>query len=107
MTAITTEKTGGMNDVLSVCRATMLLEPLAHDFNNLLMVAPVRRIVTVAETLAKAASMNSTIEKMVAERGVLVALRDEGRARGAGDVVVPKAFVPDFDRVAAREGGNV
>ena len=96
-----------MADVIRVGRAAMLMEPLAEDFNSLLMVPPVRRIMIVAENLMKASSMNVTLEQMVETTGVMQALRKEGKARGAGEVVVPKAFIADFDRPERREAANV
>lgn len=96
----------GMPDVIRVGRAAMLMEPMAEDFNSLLMVPPVRRIMIVAENLVKASSMNATLERLVGSTGVMNALRKEGKARGAGEVVVPQAFIADFDR-PAREGSYV
>jgi len=81
----------------------MLLEPVADDFNSLLMQPPVRRVISVAEALTKAAAINGTVDKMLRSTEVIRALREEGRARGAGDIVVAKAFTPDFDRHLARE----
>lgn len=95
-----------MQDVVSVGRAVMLFEPLAEDFNNLLMEPPVRRIMTVAQTLRKAAEINDQLGQIIRESGAMAVLHDEGKARNNGEVVVPKAFIPDFDRAAARETSN-
>lgn len=97
----------GIQSILQVSKAAMLMEPMAEDLNDLLMVPPVRRVMIVAEALAKASAKNETLSAMVRENSVISHLREEGRRRGSGDIVVPRAFVSDFDRVPAREGGHV
>lgn len=93
----------GIDAILRVSKAAMLMEPMAGDFNDLLMVAPVRRVMIVAEALSKAAGINETLSAMAVSCGVIGHLRDEGRRRGNGDIVVHGAFLSDFDRVLARE----
>jgi hypothetical protein len=96
----------GMDAIVAAGRAVMLMEPFAEDFNALPMMPPVRRIMTVAEVFNRASAANEMLEKLIHGSGVMSALRDEGRARGAGDIVVPQAFIPDFERHVAREVTN-
>lgn len=97
----------GHQAILRVAKAVTLMEPMAEDLNDLLMVPPVRRVMIVAEVLSKASDQNDAINSMVREANVMTHLREEGRRRGSGDIVVPQAFVNDFDRVVVREGGHV
>jgi len=96
----------GIQSILHVSKAVMLMEPMAGDFNDLLMVPPVRRVMIVAEALAKASAKNETLSAMARENSVISHLREEGRRRGNGDIVVPRAFASDFDRFVAREGSH-
>lgn len=102
-----TPEPNGIQNILRVAKAVTLMEPMAEDLNDLLMVQPVRRVMIVAEVLAKASSMNESISAMMRDGNAMGHLREEGRRRGSGAIVVPQAFVPDFDRVVAREGGHV
>lgn len=95
-----------MKSILAAGRAAMLLEPVAEEFNSLLMQPPVRRVLCVAEVLAGVARKNDTVAQIIDRDNVMGALRDQGRSRGAGGIVVPQAFTPDFDRQFAREAGN-
>jgi hypothetical protein len=95
-----------LHAALNAGRIAMLLEPVAEKFNDLLMNPPIRRVISVAESLNFVASNNETIYKIMNESGVISSLKEEGRSRGAGDVVVPQALVPDFERKIARESNN-
>jgi hypothetical protein len=100
-------ESGRFGAILQTSRAVMLMEPMAADFNDLLMVPPVRRVMIVAEVFVKASSNNDSLNAMVNSKNVFADLREEGRRRGNGDVVVPRAFESDFERVVAREGKHV
>lgn len=97
---------GGVAAVVEMGRISMLMLPVARALNDLTIVAPTRRVLSVAAVLNEASEQSDQIARLMNEFGVVDCLREEGRARGTGEVVVPKAFVVDFDRGQPREGSG-
>ena len=98
----------GMEDVIAMGRAVMLMEPMAADFNELLMASPKRRVMMVAEAFNKASAFNDTLKGMIDSKNVMVSLFNEGRRRGSGEVTVPAAFLSDLvASVTVRETAHV
>lgn len=95
-----------MKTIIRAARASMLMERVAVDFNDIPMLPPLKRVMAVAQAIIKAQDLNPSIEEIVVKSECLAALRDEGRRRGAGEVQVSAAFVPDFNRAVTREGGH-
>lgn len=95
-----------MKAIIRAARAAMLMERMAVDFNDLPMLPPLKRVMVVGQALIKARDLNPSVENILGEVDALNALRDEGRRRGAGEVQVSAAFVSDFNRSVAREGGH-
>lgn len=95
-----------MQVIVKTGNAVMMMERLASSLNDLPMVAPARRVMIVAETLAKAAEENEMLRELVRSSGVISHLRDEGRRRSGGEIAFPRAFLPDLDRQTLREGSH-
>lgn len=95
-----------VKSIIRASRASMLMERMAADFNDLPMLPPLKRVMVVGQALIKARDLNPSVEDILLKNDVINALREEGRRRGAGEVQVSAAFVPDFNRNAAREGGH-
>ncbi|MDO9099714.1 MAG: hypothetical protein Q7V53_03070 [Caldisericota bacterium] len=95
-----------MKAIIRTSRAAMLMERMAADFNDLPMLPPLKRVMVVGQALIKARDLNPSVENILGEVDAFNALREEGRRRGAGEVQVSAAFVPDFNRSVAREGGH-
>lgn len=96
-----------LREALRVCCFATLMEPMAGAFNDLMIVDAVKRVQMVAAAVNDACQKNETLMVAVKEKNVIRTLWAEAKLRQSGEVVSPKAVLPDLVRVSREVVTNV